>query len=74
MRHACCRRVSRDRGSVRRFDAAGAKAGRGDKATKKVDVLDCYHPDFAAPMSFGAEPGIEFVAEAKCSGYRRIAP
>lgn len=50
--------------------AVGAKCG--DKVTKKVDVLDCYHPDFAAPMSFAVEPGLEFVTEDKCSGYRRL--
>lgn len=46
----------------------------GDKVTKSVDVLDCYHPDFASPMSFGPPPGLEFVITDRCSGYQRPAP
>jgi hypothetical protein len=52
--------------------AVGLKCG--DKTTKKIDVLSCYHPDFKSPMSFGAAPGIEFAGVDGCNGYRFIAP
>lgn len=46
-------------------------------ATKTIDVLNCFHPDFAAPMVFAAAPGVEFVqvddeCEMKGGGYRAI--
>jgi len=44
------------------------------KRAAKRDVLDCYHPDFKEPMPFGAAPGIEYAANASCTGYRAIAP
>lgn len=46
----------------------------GDKKPAKLDVLDCFHPDFKSPMSFAPAPGISFVTTASCSGYVRIAP
>jgi hypothetical protein len=49
----------------------GAKCGA--KVTKKIDVLDCYHPDFKSPMSFAAAPGVEFVTVDNCTGYRLLA-
>ncbi len=39
-----------------------------------VDALDCFHADFTAPMPFGPLPGIEYVADGACAGYRVIAP
>lgn len=45
-----------------------------DGKAPPVDILDCYHPDFAAPMPFGAAPGIEYVVDATCNGYRLAAP
>ena len=45
-----------------------------DAKAKQLDVLDCFHPDFKAPMTFGPAPGIEFVATAQCNGYRLLAP
>ena len=45
-----------------------------DIKAKPIDVLDCYHPDFKSPMSFGAAPGIEYVVDATCNGFRLIAP
>lgn len=45
-----------------------------DPKAKPSDVLDCYHPDFKEPMPFGPAPGIEYVVESGCTGYRRIAP
>jgi len=45
-----------------------------DPKVKPSDVLDCYHPDFKEPMPFGPAPGIEYVVEPGCNGYRRIAP
>jgi hypothetical protein len=35
-----------------------------------LDVLDCYHPDFATPMTFAPAPGVEYAAS--CNGYQRI--
>ena len=46
----------------------------GDKQPKQVVVLDCFHPDFKAPMTFGAAPGVEYVVTDACSGYVRAAP
>jgi hypothetical protein len=45
-----------------------------DAKAKPIDVLDCYHPDFAAPMPFGPAPGIEYVSDERCNGYRLSAP
>lgn len=45
----------------------------GDRKAAPLDVLDCYHPDFEAPMTFAPAPGVEFVTTGGCSGYRRIA-
>ena len=43
-----------------------------DAKAKKLDVLDCYHPEFKAPMTFGPSPGIEYVDEPGCQGYRIV--
>ena len=42
--------------------------------TTSVEVLACKHPDFAAPMMFGAAPGIVFLTVAECTpgGYRAL--
>lgn len=45
-----------------------------DVKAPEVDVLDCYHPDFATPMPFGPAPGIEYVEDASCKGYRLATP
>ncbi|MBL9017546.1 MAG: hypothetical protein JNL83_25375 [Myxococcales bacterium] len=45
-----------------------------DTKAPKIEVLDCYHPDFKEPMPFGKEPGVEYVVSADCSGYRLAAP
>ncbi|HUJ59773.1 MAG TPA: hypothetical protein VLX92_14815 [Kofleriaceae bacterium] len=45
-----------------------------DTKARPIDVLDCYHPDFKEPMPFAQAPGIEYVVDATCSGYRSIAP
>ncbi|MBX3159027.1 MAG: hypothetical protein KF773_23875 [Deltaproteobacteria bacterium] len=49
----------------------GVGATCNDPKAKPLDVLDCYHPDFGAPMTFGAAPGIEYTDA--CKGYRLIA-
>jgi|HubBroStandDraft_6_1064221.scaffolds.fasta_scaffold06125_4 hypothetical protein len=49
--------------------AVGATCG--DKKAPKLDVLACYHPDFAAPMPFGLAPGVEYVTSDACTGYVR---
>lgn len=41
-----------------------------DAKAPAQDLLDCYHPDFAAPMPFGAAPGVEYVVDTSCNGYR----
>lgn len=43
-------------------------------AKVRVDALDCFHADFKEPMPFGSLPGIEYVADGACAGYRLIAP
>lgn len=35
-----------------------------------LEVLDCFHPDFASPMTFARAPGV--VYDAACPGYRRL--
>ncbi len=41
-----------------------------DTKAKPIHVLNCYHPDFKSPMSFAPTPGIEYVVEPGCSGFR----
>ncbi|HEX5059559.1 MAG TPA: hypothetical protein VFV99_09380 [Kofleriaceae bacterium] len=43
-----------------------------DKKAKPLDVLNCYHADFKTPMPFGPAPGIEYVVDASCNGYRKV--
>src|SRR5262245_54240331 len=43
-----------------------------DNKATPIEVLDCYHPDFAAPMPFGPTPGVEYVVDATCNGYRLV--
>lgn len=52
--------------------AVGTKCN--DAKAKKLDVLDCYHPDFKEPMPFGPAPGVEYAAQPDCKGYRLIKP
>ena len=42
----------------------------GERKPAPLDVLDCYHPDFAAPMTFARAPGVTF--DAACNAYRRL--
>jgi hypothetical protein len=44
-----------------------------DTKAKKIDVLNCYHPDFKSPMTFGPAPGIEYVTSDSCTGYRLLS-
>lgn len=57
------------------LDCKKVKRGVGtacnDAKAKPIDVLDCYHPDFGSPMTFGPAPGIEYTDS--CNGYRLIA-
>jgi hypothetical protein len=41
-----------------------------DTKAKAIDVLECFHPDFKTPMTFGLRPGVEYVVDASCTGYR----
>ncbi len=43
-----------------------------DRKAKPTEVLNCYHADFKAPMPFGPAPGIEYVVDEACNGYRTI--
>lgn len=52
--------------------AIGAKCN--DAKARPIDLLDCYHPDFAEPMPFGPAPGVEYTVSATCTGYRLVAP
>lgn len=45
-----------------------------DAKARPSEVLDCFHPDFKEPMPFGPAPGIEYVVEPGCTGYRTITP
>jgi len=56
-----CKRVKRP---------LGAKCN--DSKAKPIEVLDCYHPDFKTPMPFGPSPGVEYVVDASCNGYRLV--
>lgn len=45
--------------------------------TKSIDVLQCKHPDFEAPMPFAAAPGVEYLVvnddcQMQGGGYRAI--
>jgi hypothetical protein len=44
-----------------------------DTKAAKIDVLDCFHPDFKSPMTFAPAPGVEYAANDSCTGYRLIA-
>jgi hypothetical protein len=52
--------------------AIGAKCN--DTKAKPIELLDCFHPDFAQPMPFGAAPGVEYAVVDGCTGYRLAAP
>jgi len=54
-----CKRAKRPIGST-------CKARKGPA----LELLDCYHPDFASPMTFAPAPGVEFAAS--CNGYQRL--
>jgi hypothetical protein len=59
------------------LDCKPAKRAIGacsDLDAPPVDVLECYHPDFVAPMPFGVAPGVEYVVVPGCTGYRLAAP
>jgi hypothetical protein len=43
-----------------------------DSKAKPIEVLDCYHKDFKTPMPFGPAPGVEYVVDASCNGYRLV--
>lgn len=44
-----------------------------DRKAKPVGVLSCYHADFTTPMPFAPPPGIEYLVDNTCNGYRLIA-
>ncbi len=62
-----CKRATRELEPA--CDAAAAKSKK-KPAKVRVDALDCFHADFKEPMPFGPLPGIEYVADGACAGYR----
>jgi hypothetical protein len=53
-------------------DKLAVSAKCNDTKANKIDVLDCFHPDFKSPMTFAPAPGVEYAANATCTGYRLI--
>lgn len=49
-------------------------AACNERKAKPIEVLACYHPDFETPMPFGPAPGVEYVVDASCNGYRLAPP
>ena len=45
-----------------------------DRKAKPIAVLSCYHVDFKTPMPFSPAPGVEYVVDASCNGYRLAPP
>lgn len=45
-----------------------------DRHAKPMAVLDCYVPDFETPMPFAPAPGVAYVEDAHCKGYRLATP
>lgn len=45
-----------------------------DTRAAPIDVLNCYHPEFATPMSFAPAPGIEYADVPGCRGFRLAKP
>lgn len=39
---------------------------------KSIAALDCFVEGFQEPMPFGPAPGIEYVADGACAGYRSL--
>ncbi|MFT3698788.1 MAG: hypothetical protein QM831_36920 [Kofleriaceae bacterium] len=59
--HLDCKKAQRHY-SAKCNDTKGAAA----------DALDCFVEGFKEPMTFGPAPGIEFVQDGSCTGYRTI--
>jgi hypothetical protein len=55
-------------------DTLAVGATCNDVKAKPIEVLSCFHPDFKTPMPFGHAPGIEYIVDGACSGYRLLAP
>jgi len=53
-----------------RREKLAVSAKCNDSKATPIDVLNCYHPEFKSPMSFARAPGIEYVVEPGCSGFR----
>jgi hypothetical protein len=45
-----------------------------DAKARPQPVLDCYVAGFDQPMPFAPSPGLEYVADPTCTGYRLVAP
>ena len=57
-----------------RREKLAVSAKCNDSKAKPIEVLSCYHADFETPMPFAPAPGLEYVVDATCNGYRLIAP
>jgi hypothetical protein len=55
-------------------DKLAVSAKCNDRKAKPIEVLSCYHADFTTPMPFAPPPGIEYVVDGTCNGYRLVAP
>jgi hypothetical protein len=62
-----CKRTKRD--LLPTCDPA-AKPPKGKPPAISIDALDCFVPNFKEPMPFGPSPGIEYIADGPCAGYR----
>lgn len=60
-----CKRTKRDVDPP-----CSGKPAKGRPKKISIEALDCFVPNFKEPMPFGPAPGIEFVADGACAGYR----
>jgi hypothetical protein len=47
-----------------------AKPAKSKPKKISIEALDCFVPNFKEPMPFGPAPGIEYVADGACAGFR----
>jgi hypothetical protein len=66
-----CKRTTRE---VDAYCDPAAPKSKKKSTKKKLEALDCFHADFKEPMPFGVMPGIVYVADGACAGYRSISP
>ena len=67
-----CKRTKRELAAPCDPAAKPPKAKAKAPATTTIDALDCFVEGFKEPMPFGPTPGIEYVADGVCAGYRSL--